>query len=214
MAILSAEDRDYLKNEFSKITEDVNIAFFASDEADKCEHCDNIRAIISEIEDLSEHLIFSHYDMGKDKDKAEQYNVKMAPALVFTNNETGNIKYYGVPSGYEFSSFIDDIMDIGTKSNDLDDDVRKGVSEIENDVHIMVFVTPTCPYCPAAVRTAHKFAMVNDRIQADMVEAYEFSELADKFNVQGVPRVVINEKEGFEGALQPDKFLEKIRESL
>lgn len=214
MAILSAEDRDYLKNEFSKITEDVNIAFFATNEQDKCEHCDNIRAIIAEIDDLSKHLKFNMYDIEKDAELAAKYRVKMAPALVFTQNETGNIKYYGVPSGYEFSSFIDDIMDIGTKSNDLDDEVKKGVSEIQDDVHIMVFVTPTCPYCPAAVRTAHKFAMLNENIQADMVEAYEFGELADKFNVQGVPRVIINEKEGFEGALQPDKFLEKIKESL
>ena len=47
-----------------------------------------------------------------------------------------------------------------------------------------------------------------------MIESYEFPEIADKFKVQGFPRVIINEKDGFEGALEQEKFLEKIIENL
>ena len=38
-------------------------------------------------------------------------------------------------------------------------------------MHIQVFVTPTCPYCPAAVRMGHSLAIASDMIQADMVES-------------------------------------------
>ena len=44
-------------------------------------------------------------------------------------------------------------------------------------VHIQVFVTPTCPYCPQAVRLAHQFALESDQIRGDMIEATEFPEL-------------------------------------
>ncbi|MFO8061375.1 MAG: thioredoxin family protein, partial [bacterium] len=69
-------------------------------------------------------------------------------------------------------------------------------------------------YCPAAVRIAHKFAMINPNIKADMIESYEFTEMADKYNVQGVPRVVINETVSFEGALPEGDYLKKIKEAL
>ncbi len=214
MPILSNEDRDYLKNEFKKMTHKVNIAFFSTEEEAMCEHCDNIRAIIDEIKELSNHLNFTEYNIEKNDELAKKYNVEMAPALVFTKHDNGNIKYYGVPSGYEFSSFIEDIMDLGTDNNELDEGIEETIKKIDKAVNILVFVTPTCPYCPGAVRTAHKFAMLNDHINAAMVEAYEFSAMADKHGVQGVPRVVINEKISFEGSLPQSEFAEKIMLAL
>ena len=78
----------------------------------------------------------------------------------------------------------------------------------------MVFVTPTCPYCPIAVRASHRFAILNKNIYGDMIEALEFNKLADKYGVFAVPKIVINDKVEFEGAM-PDSFLlSKILEAL
>jgi len=212
MGLLSKEDKEYLKNEFNKITTDVNILFVTTDDEKKCEQCDNVRQIIDELTPLSDSVSFREIDINSEELK--QYSVEMAPAMVLLNNGNGNIKYYGVPSGYEFSSLIDDIVDIGTGDIEMDDEVRSELEGIEDNVHIRVFVTPTCPYCPAAVRIAHKFAMINPNIKADMIESYEFTEMADKYKVQGVPRVVINETVSFEGALPENEYLAKIKESL
>ena len=64
-----------------------------------------------------------------------------------------------------------------------------------------MFVTPTCPYCPPAVILAQQMAYYSPRVRADMIEATEFPPLAQKYNVYGVPRTVINEKEFIEGAV-------------
>jgi predicted DsbA family dithiol-disulfide isomerase len=53
---------------------------------------------------------------------------------------------------------------------------------------------------------AHKLAMASDLVTADMVEATEFPHLAVKYQVQGVPRTVINETIHIEGAV-PEKAL-------
>ena len=47
---------------------------------------------------------------------------------------------------------------------------------------------------------AHRLALENDAIRGDMVEAIEFPQLAVKYGVMGVPKVVINEEVEFEGA--------------
>ena len=79
---------------------------------------------------------------------------------------------------------------------------------------IQVFVTPTCPYCPAAVRMAHKLAMANPNIYGEAVEATEFPALSQKFYVMGVPKTVINEGAvQFEGAYPEDDFVEKVLEA-
>ncbi len=61
---------------------------------------------------------------------------------------------------------------------------------------------------------AHKLAMESPHIVGDMVEATEFPELARKYKVYGVPKVVINETHGFEGALPERQYVAEIRKAL
>jgi hypothetical protein len=64
------------------------------------------------------------------------------------------------------------------------------------------------------VRLAHKFAIENDNITADMVEAIEFPHLANKYMVYGVPRTVINETVHQEGAVPEPMMLAKLLEAV
>ena len=60
------------------------------------------------------------------------------------------------------------------------------------------------------MRLAHSLAIASDKISADMVEAIEFPQLANKYGVQGVPRSVINEPTHVEGALPEPLFLAHV----
>ena len=57
---------------------------------------------------------------------------------------------------------------------------------------------------------AHRLAMESDWIRADMVEATEFPHLANKYQVYGVPRTVINETIQVEGAVPEPMFVEEL----
>ena len=61
---------------------------------------------------------------------------------------------------------------------------------------------------------AHKFAMMNEKITADKIEAREFMDLAIKYQVTGVPRTIINEKVDLVGAAPEEVFLAKVLEAL
>ncbi|MFW5856013.1 MAG: thioredoxin family protein, partial [Bacillota bacterium] len=95
---------------------------------------------------------------------------------------------------------------------DLPDDALEQIKEIDEDVRLQVFITPTCPYCPRAVRVAHQMAMVNSRISGEMVEAIEFPDLSDKYNVSGVPKTVINDGAAEqEGAVPLKAVISKVK---
>jgi len=214
MTILSDEDKKYLEDLFKNFKKDINIVFFSTSDEKQCEQCENIRAIIRELKDISNKIKSQEFSIENDKEEAEKYEVEMAPALVIMGEKYSGVKYYGVPSGYEFSSLIEDISDIGNDDIKIDDNIMEKLKQVDKPVHIKVFITPTCPYCPAAVRTGHKFAMLNENIKADMIESYEFSELSNKYNVQGVPRVIINEDHFFEGALPEENYIDEILKAI
>jgi predicted DsbA family dithiol-disulfide isomerase len=64
------------------------------------------------------------------------------------------------------------------------------------------------------VRLAHKLAIESDQVQADAVEAIEFPHLAIKYNVRGVPRIVINETIQIEGAMPEPMLMVQLQEAF
>ncbi len=55
-------------------------------------------------------------------------------------------------------------------------------------------------------------ALESDKVRGDMVEAIEFPHLSNKYQVQGVPRTVINEVGFLEGAAPEQMLVAKIKE--
>lgn len=96
----------------------------------------------------------------------------------------------------------------------LSQKTKDALKAIDKDIHIQVFVTPTCPYCPLAVRLGHQFALESSHIKADKVESSEFPHLTQKYNVFGVPKTVINDAFSVEGAVPEEIFLENVLKAL
>ena len=57
---------------------------------------------------------------------------------------------------------------------------------------------------------ADRMAIASPLVHARMVEANEFPAMAQRFNVQGVPRTVVNDGGAFVGALPEPQFVEAV----
>lgn len=207
MGLIPEKDKETIRKEFGNLKSEVKMLVFTRE--DGCEYCSTVLEIAREVQGLSEKIKIEHYDIARDKDVAKKYGIDKTPALVLESGKRKAI-FYGVPAGYEFTTLIEDIIEISDERPELYERTRELLLQVDKDVHIMVFVTPTCPYCPAAVRIAHKFAFENPKIRAEMIEANEFPELAEKYGVFSVPKVVINDDVEFEGALPEEQFAERV----
>jgi alkyl hydroperoxide reductase subunit AhpF len=97
---------------------------------------------------------------------------------------------------------------VSRRDSGLDAKTREFLKNLDKPLHLQVFVTPTCRYCPRAVLLAHQMAMENpSMIRAEGVEATEFPELANRFNVRGVPLTVINAGAGSVVGVVPEQNL-------
>jgi thioredoxin-related protein len=61
---------------------------------------------------------------------------------------------------------------------------------------------------------AQKLAIENEHIIADTVEASEFPELSQRFRVMSVPKIVVNEKTEFVGALPEERYLKEVLKAV
>lgn len=208
MAHISTKDQEYLRKLFSGMENEVNLIFFTQEF--ECEYCQMTHELLEELKELSDKISLEVYDLVKDEDKAKQYGIEEIPAVVVKNQKDYGIRFVGIPAGYEFSSVIEDIIDVSKGTTSLSVETKQALAKIDKPVHIQVFITPTCPYCPQAVRMAHMMALENDMIRGDMVEAIEFPHLANHYNVGAVPKVIINDMVEFEGAIGEKQYLEQV----
>jgi glutaredoxin-like protein len=214
MGLINDKDRQTLSKEFRALKIPVKLIVFTQEF--ECDYCRETREIAEELASLSDLITLEVYDLVGDKAVAEQYQVEKIPAtLVLRGGEQPKdygIRYFGIPAGYEFMSLIQDILMVGAGESGLSPAAKQWAATVEVPIHLQVFVTATCPYCPPAVILAHKLAMESDLIRADMVEATEFPHLSMKYDVMGVPRTVINEDIHIEGAVPEAMLLEKLKQ--
>jgi glutaredoxin-like protein len=206
MGVLAEKDRAKLIKLFESLLQDVKVIVFTQEI--ECGFCQTTRQILEEVSALSQKISLEVYDFVKDDELVKKYAVSRIPATVLTGDRDYGIRFYGTPAGYEFTTMIQDIILISRRDTGLSKEVLEELSKVDRPVHIQVMISPTCPYCAVAVGTVHRLAMANDYITGDMVELAEFPHLAVKYNVQGVPKIIINEKESVTGAL-PDMDLAK-----
>jgi len=217
MALLSYEDAEAVRAQFAeKITGPVKLIVATSD-AD-CLYCPEVLGLAEELAALSAQITVESYDLADAAIAA--YGLDKAPAItvVAPGNGKGDtdfgIRFYGIPSGYEFMSLLDAIYTVGGTAPQLQASTQAFLDTLEEDLHIQVFVTPTCPYCPRAVILAHHLAYASPRVTADMVEATEFPELSARYSVMGVPRTVINDTIHQEGAAPEAMLLQKLQQAV
>jgi glutaredoxin-like protein len=213
MPLISQEIANQVKDYFADLTGRVRLIMFTQEF--ECEFCAETRQLVEEIARLSDKVEAEVYNFVTDREKANELGVDKIPAIAVIGAQDYGVRFYGIPAGYEFSSLIQAIRTVSAGRPELlsPEGVQR-LARIGSPVHIQVFVTPTCPYCPQAVVLAHQMAVASPMVRADMVEATEFPHLAIKYQVMGVPRTVINEKTHIEGAAPESLVLAKLEEAL
>ena len=209
MSLLPDDKKEVLRNELKeKMVDPVSIIMFTQEI--ECRFCSDTRQLVQEFQTLSEKIKVEVYDFMADGDKAKQYGIEKIPALAIVGKKDYGVRIYGIPYGYELQTLVEAIVNVSKGTTDLSEKTKSILADVKAPVHIQVFVTLTCPHCPTAAAVAHKLAIESDFVRADVIDSSEFPQLAQKYSVMGVPKIVINEKVEFVGAFSEDLFAEHV----
>lgn len=203
MSLIGAKEREFLTKEFGeKLKNEVKIVVFTQEAP--CVFCRETVEVCQDLASVTPKIKVEVYDFVKDQMKAKELRIDKIPALAVIGAEDYGVRFYGIPSGYEFTSLIGSVIDVSRGDSGLKPESKELLKKIDKPVHIQVFVTPTCPYCPASVRLAHRLAIESEFIWSDMIESNEFVTLVHKYGVMGVPKTVMNEKHEIGGVVPED----------
>jgi glutaredoxin-like protein len=225
MAMLGKDVRNTTKKRFdAELVDKVKVLHFTSERgrlflpgsqrSQDGFFCKETLRLLEEVAALSEKIDLQIIDIKAEPDKAAARGIEMIPATVLAGAREYGIRFFGIPSGYEYVSLLDALIDVSRGKTSLASKTKEALRTVDRDIHLQVFITPTCVYCSQVVRLAHQFALESAFVKADMIESQEFPKLADRFNVRGVPKTVINGTHTIEGAVPEDVYLDHVLKAL
>jgi glutaredoxin-like protein len=209
MSLLPEEHKERIRSQLADtLVNPVRVIMFT--QQIECGFCSETKQLIIELATLNDKIQAEVHDLVADSQLALQYGVDKIPAIIILGEKDYGMRFYGLPYGYEFQTLMESLKIVSRKMTDLSQETKQRLRQITTPIHIKVFVTLTCPHCPVAAALALKFAFENDLIKAEVIDVSEFPQLAQKYGVLGIPKVVINEKEEFVGAVPENVFLAHV----
>jgi len=215
------EHENILKNEMKKLKDEINLIVFTDvrimedgKKVRRCMSCDGTMSLLDQLEEFSNGKLKVEelsIDKDKDKDIAEKYGVERIPTILFIDKDDKEvIRYLGNPLGAETAPFIQSLVYFSGVRSFYDDAIISNLKNMPRS-RLKLFLTLTCPYCPGVVPIVNLFAILSrGKIKVEIIDIDVNNDLAIKYNVQGVPHVMINEDQHIYGVFTPQDLLEKI----
>ena len=103
------------------------------------------QALMQELTELSDKITLEVHNPRSEPELAQAYGVERSPALILEAEagRKGLVRFFGLPSGYEFSTLLEDIVDVSKGSTRLSVKAKEAAAELPGPLHLQVFVTPT-----------------------------------------------------------------------
>lgn len=141
MGMIGEEVASEIRQRLSAMTAPVQLVHFTQEL--NLQYGRETREVLKELAALSDKVKLEVYDFLLDKEKVAEYGVEKAPATAIRNGKDYGIRFYGIPSGYEFSALLDAILDVSKQESGLSPETKEKLAGITQPVHLEVFVTPT-----------------------------------------------------------------------
>lgn len=145
--LLTDDIQNQLTELFStQLVHPVELIYFSKNES--CDTCEDTSQLLEEVALISDKIHLATYSVNENRELANKYNISLVPGLVITGNDGDkaldyNLRFSGIPSGYEFSSLIQGILLVSKRDSGLKPLVRQELKSLTNPVNLKVFVTPT-----------------------------------------------------------------------
>ena len=169
MSVLPAKEADELRTFFkAHLTAPVTLDYFTLPAPSlgvsgrrECETSEDIGKLLTEVAALSEKIVLRVHHVVAEPEVAEGAGTErgVAPAIVLTGAGKGRVRFLGFPDGLEFGTLLRSLVGVSTGTTGLTPRTKLSLGGLGKDVHIRVFVTPTCPFCPRAAQIAVDMAI-------------------------------------------------------
>jgi alkyl hydroperoxide reductase subunit AhpF len=142
MSLLTDEVTAELREAFSGLVNPVRLVVFSQALAEPIS--EEVRRLVEELAALDERLSAESRNFVLDQERVAELGIERIPAIaVLGEAQDHGVRFYGLPTGYEFGSLVESIVDVSRGSSLLADETRAGLAALDKDLRLRVFSTPT-----------------------------------------------------------------------
>jgi len=142
MAFLTLQNEQDVRRSFAALRDPVKLVVFSQSLA-AAELCAENEQLVREVAALSDKITVEVLNPAIDREQAARYGVDRVPAIVVEGARDYGIRFYGVPTGYEFGNLVDAIVVASIGEPALSEETKTTLAGLSADVDIKVFSTPT-----------------------------------------------------------------------
>lgn len=216
--MIPLREQEYIRGRFAaELTGKVRIDYFTQRPSqlivpgrEECVYCEDTRQILEELAGLTDKIDLTVHELSEAREEAARMGVDKVPGIVLRGPTNRPVTFYGIPAGNEFPGFIDTIVEASNGKVELSKEANKQLRRLKNRVSLTVFVTPTCPHCPAVARAAYRLAMASPHLSATVVEISEFPRLAQQYGIRAVPTTLVDDRMMITGSINETGLLEQV----
>ena len=128
--------------------------------------------------------------------KTQSQGDELAPYIEIkrAENDERKIRFYAIPGGHEFNSFILSLYNIAGPGKEITEEDLTRIKNINNKINVKVLISLSCTMCPEVVVGTGKIASLNKNITSNIIDIAHFPEIKSKYNVMSVPCLLINDE--------------------
>ena len=201
------KDVQHAERMLKDIHNKVTICYFT--EKAQCRHCKREEEMLNELAGLSHKIYLEIYNFSVDEEEANKYGIDKVPAVALLGLKDYGIRYYGMPSDFEFDVLLEDILRVSSGKSALMNETKEKLKGLHSPLHLEIITTPNCPFSVQVVRLAHEMAIESDMITADLVNIDDFPVMAERYQILASPTVVVNGSYHFYGPLKEPDFVDE-----
>ncbi len=200
-AFIDEAMKNQLRDIFGKFKSKVTVRAIVSEDSVSKE----LEAFVRELEGISENVIV----------EIDRETLRTGGEKPYIDIRRGNasvgIRYYSVPGGHEFNSFVIALHSASGAEMKLSAATRQRIETLEKSHKLQVMATLNCTNCPEVVIATQKIAALSDKIDAEMYDLSKFPDIKDKYSIMAVPCLIVDDGEK---VLFGKKGVEEILEIL
>lgn len=178
------------------------------------EKCMEMGAFLKAIASCGEMLELEVVEKGSNQQIEEELHAEHLPVVGLYTEEYSRACFHGVPGGKEINSFVAAICNLGEVTQPLDKRLKKNIDEIKSKIEIKIFVSLACHHCPHVVSVCQKIAIANQNVTADMYDAKLYPDIVDKYHIERVPMMVVNESHVIMGQKSIEEIVNRLMNIL
>ena len=194
-AFINSDMKRQLAGLFERFERNVEVVVVSDGSATARE----LEGFVRELEGISRKLTVS-VEQG-------QGGVDFQPYIdIRTGERSAGIRYYSVPGGHEFNSFVLALYNVAGPGQEIGESLSNRIKAIAGEHRLQVMATLSCTNCPDVVAGSQRIAALNSGIRAEMYDLSKFPEYKERYQIMAVPCMILDGEKTFFGK----KGLEEI----